>query len=294
MDNNQPDGATVLHSDPTTQAGFTIIPNAILRARHLSPGSRLLYGLLKMYAWQAGNAYPGQERLAEELGVSTRQIRNYQAELVSAGLLRVEQRGLTQTNRYWIEEIPADFLSDRKDNSGQEVAVTSGQDRKPVSDKEDADQEDSVRRESVPPAPARKSAVSATEGIPPQPPAPVKAESSIRELRPVPKGTAIKARPDAPPVLKKTPCPEAFPITPDMQDWADEHTPEIAGDLPALTGLFVAHYRSKDERRADWYAAWQGFMWRKREDARKDAARAAPRPTATVTGHRYRVVSKGA
>lgn len=292
MDNDQPDGATVLHSDPATQAGFTIIPNVILRARRLSPGSRLLYGLLKMYAWQAGTAYPGQERLADELGVSARQIRNYQQELEAAGLLRVERRGLTQTNRYWIEPIPADFLSDRKDISAQEVSVISDQDRKPVSDKEDSDQEDSVRRET-PPAPERKSPIRATGDISRQTVA--VDVSPVRDLRPVPKGTALKHRPDAPPVLKQTLCPETFPVTGDMRDWVDEHTPEIATDVEALTGLFISYYRSKGEKRADWYAAWQGFMWRKREDARKDAARAAPKAAPTVTGQRYRVVSsKGA
>jgi hypothetical protein len=84
----------VLHRNPVTQQGFTMIPNAVLTAAHLSSGARLLYGLLKMHAWQADNAYPGQERLAGYLGVSTRQVRTYQAELEQAGLITVEQRGL--------------------------------------------------------------------------------------------------------------------------------------------------------------------------------------------------------
>jgi len=120
----------VLHRNPVTQQGFTMMPNAVLTARRLSSGARLLYGLLKMHAWQADNAYPGQDRLAGYLGVSTRQVRTYQAELERAGLITVEQRGLRQTNRYWIEDIPAAFLSDR--NS------TSDQDRNSTSDKEDS------------------------------------------------------------------------------------------------------------------------------------------------------------
>lgn len=285
----QPDGATVLHSDPATQAGFTIIPNVILRARRLSPGSRLLYGLLKMYAWQAGSAYPGQDRLAEEMGVSTRQIRNYQTELVSAGLIRIEQRGLKQTNRYWIEPIPSDFLSERKDPSAQDRNVVSDQDRKPVSDKEDTDQEDSVRREA-PRAPERKSPALVAPGDISRQDDP----SDMRPVHAVPKGTSVKARADAPPVLPQMPCPDVFPVTPAMHAWVEENAPELVGDIDSITKLFSSHYRGKDVRRANWEAVWQSFVLRKLEDAHKDRARAAPKAAPTVSGHPYHLVtSKG-
>ena len=122
------DGGIIRHRNPGTQAGFTIVPNAILTAAELSTGARILYALLKMHAWQSDSAYPGQTRLAGYIGVSTRQLRTYQLELETAKLITVEQRGLRQTNLYWIEEIPVYFLSDRKH--------TSDQDRKHTSDKE--------------------------------------------------------------------------------------------------------------------------------------------------------------
>jgi hypothetical protein len=146
----------VLHRNPVTQQGFTMIPNAVLTASRLSSGARLLYGLLKMHAWQADNAFPGQDRLAGYLGVSTRQVRTYQTELEDAGLITIEQRGLRQTNRYWIEDIPASFLSDRKPTSDQDRNGASDQDRKPTSDKENTVVKNTQKEEESTPARATR------------------------------------------------------------------------------------------------------------------------------------------
>lgn len=98
--------ANIVFEDDVLEAGFTTIPNAILRFPGISPGAKLLYVLLLSYAWNKGSCFPGQDRVADDLGVSDRSVRNYITELESAGLLRIKQRGLGQTNIYYVPRIP--------------------------------------------------------------------------------------------------------------------------------------------------------------------------------------------
>jgi len=129
--------STIRFRDPAIAAGFTALPNWILKKRGLIPGAKVLYALLLSYAWQSDHCWPGQAQLAEDLEVTDRTIRTWLTELQAHDLLTVEQRGLTQTNVYWIEPwqvptVPADgrFRSDRKSTSGQpERKRTSGQER---------------------------------------------------------------------------------------------------------------------------------------------------------------------
>ena len=107
---------TLVFEDRTLAQGFTQIPNAILRCPALSAGSRLLYAILLSYAWQDGECFPGQERLADDLGFkSTRGIRKLLVELKDVGLIQVIRRGRTRTNLYVITSWSklGNILSDR-------------------------------------------------------------------------------------------------------------------------------------------------------------------------------------
>lgn len=86
--------------DPVSSAGFTQVPNHILRAKKLSAGAKLTYAMLLSYAWQNDFCFPGQQALGEDMGASERSVRTYLNELVEAGYLEVKQRGLGQTNLY--------------------------------------------------------------------------------------------------------------------------------------------------------------------------------------------------
>lgn len=79
----------------------SFLPNWLLRKAGISHGAKLCYARLAQYAGEKGVAHPGQETLAEELSVSSRQIRNYLRELVNAQLIASEQPGLAATNRYY-------------------------------------------------------------------------------------------------------------------------------------------------------------------------------------------------
>ena len=90
----------IIVEDETLREGFTQIPNAILRRKDLSPGAKLTYMALLSYAWQKGSCFPGQDRLAEDMGVGKRSVVTYLQQLQKAGLLRIKRRGLGQTNIY--------------------------------------------------------------------------------------------------------------------------------------------------------------------------------------------------
>jgi biotin operon repressor len=91
---------TIFVEDETLRQGFTIIPNAILRRPDLSPGAKLTYMMLLSYAWQQGSCFPGQERLAEDMGVTKRSVITYLQHLQESGFLIIKRRGQGLTNVY--------------------------------------------------------------------------------------------------------------------------------------------------------------------------------------------------
>ncbi len=88
--------------DETLRSGFTQIPNAILRRPDLSTGAKLTYMVLLSYAWQKDSCFPGQDTLAQDMGVSNRSIITYLKQLEEAGLLMIKRRGLGKTNLYFL------------------------------------------------------------------------------------------------------------------------------------------------------------------------------------------------
>jgi uridine phosphorylase len=90
----------IVGADPVTRHGFTQVPNFILTNEKLSVGAKLAYAMLLKYAWSDDACYPGQEKLAADMGAGSRSIRRYIDELERAGFLEVRQRGLGKTNIY--------------------------------------------------------------------------------------------------------------------------------------------------------------------------------------------------
>lgn len=129
---------SVAFDDVVEQAGFTAVPNVVLTDNTLSCQARLCYAMLRYYAWQSEDCWPGQEALAVLMGCSDRTLRAYIAELVLTGWVRVERRGFGRTNRY-ILTIP-----DRKHTSGLDRKQASGLERKQTSGlvEEDSKEED--------------------------------------------------------------------------------------------------------------------------------------------------------
>src|SRR5262245_32227947 len=67
-------------------AGFVCLPRAVLRARGLSRDAKLLYALLRDYARQDGQCFPGTARLRADLGCGHNQLARALGELEAAGL----------------------------------------------------------------------------------------------------------------------------------------------------------------------------------------------------------------
>src|SRR3989304_1935698 len=90
----------IIGADPATRYGFTQVPNFILKSDAISPGAKLAYAMLLHYAWQNDFCFPGQERLADDMGAGKRSVIRFMAELERAGFIAVKRRGLGRTNLY--------------------------------------------------------------------------------------------------------------------------------------------------------------------------------------------------
>jgi Helix-turn-helix domain len=90
----------IVGADPVTLHGFTQVPNVILKSEKLSAGAKLSYAMLLHYAWQNDYCFPGQERLAVDMGAGKRSIIRFMAELETEGYIAVQRRGLGKTNLY--------------------------------------------------------------------------------------------------------------------------------------------------------------------------------------------------
>jgi Helix-turn-helix domain len=90
----------IVGADLATRHGFTQVPNFILTNPNISVGAKLAYAMLLKYAWQDNACFPGQVKLAEDMGATDRSVRTYLKELEGAELLEIKQRGLGKTNLY--------------------------------------------------------------------------------------------------------------------------------------------------------------------------------------------------
>lgn len=90
----------IVGADPATRYGFTQVPNFVLTNKDLTVGGKLAYAMLLKYAWTDDACFPGQAKLAIDIGAGERSVRTYLKELEDAGFLEVTQRGLGKTNLY--------------------------------------------------------------------------------------------------------------------------------------------------------------------------------------------------
>ena len=89
--------------NPILRGGFTQVPNFILRDSTLSIGAKVTYAMFLSYAWHNELCFPGQERLAEDMGMSVSRVNEFIKTLESAGLIEVNRRGQGKTNLYRIK-----------------------------------------------------------------------------------------------------------------------------------------------------------------------------------------------
>jgi Helix-turn-helix domain len=99
-------------ADVLSAKGFTQVPNHVLISNQLSPGAKLTYAMLLKYAWQNDFCFPGQERLAKDMGVTDRSVRTYLKEREAKKFVGIKQRGLGKPNLYELNLLPSS--ADRK------------------------------------------------------------------------------------------------------------------------------------------------------------------------------------
>jgi len=86
--------------DPVSAGGFTQVPNILLRDSELSANAKIVYAMLLSYAWNNNRVFPGQERMAKDMGSSQPTIARATNELQERGWLEIERRGQGKTNIY--------------------------------------------------------------------------------------------------------------------------------------------------------------------------------------------------
>jgi biotin operon repressor len=87
-------------NDPIVRGGFTQVPNFILKNGNLSLGAKVTYAMFLHYAWHNDSCFPGQERLAEDMGMSQSRVSEFIKELQTASLIEITRRGQGKTNLY--------------------------------------------------------------------------------------------------------------------------------------------------------------------------------------------------
>jgi biotin operon repressor len=63
-------------------------------------GDKLAFAMLLSYAWQNDHCFPGQQRLAEDMGLHETNVRKHLKSLEANGLLEITRRGQGKTNIY--------------------------------------------------------------------------------------------------------------------------------------------------------------------------------------------------
>ena len=87
-------------ADVLTTKGFTQVPNHLLKSEKISPGAKLAYTMLLSYAWQNDYCFPGQNRLAKDMGSGVRSVVRYIQELEQHDFIKVKRQGQGRSNLY--------------------------------------------------------------------------------------------------------------------------------------------------------------------------------------------------
>ena len=91
-----------VRADIVTQHGFTQVPNFLFKNSGLSMGAIVVYSKFLSYAWHNDFCFPGQQRLADDLGMCDASINRFVKELEQSALIEIERRGQGKTNIYKI------------------------------------------------------------------------------------------------------------------------------------------------------------------------------------------------
>lgn len=95
----------VIIENEMLRAGFAALPYVVLRDTRLSIGARLTYAVLLSYAWQEDSTFVGQARMAQDMGLSARQVQRYLYELRDIGYIDISRKDKRFNNTYIIKDV---------------------------------------------------------------------------------------------------------------------------------------------------------------------------------------------
>ena len=101
-------------TDPVVADGFTQVPNFILKNDALTVGEKITFAMFLSYAWHNDKVFPGQERLAKDIGVTRQSVNTFIKGLEKKGFLTIKRRGLGLTNIYTLR-----YLVKHRNTGGQ-------------------------------------------------------------------------------------------------------------------------------------------------------------------------------
>lgn len=93
-------------ADALSSRGFTQVPNHVLESKEISPGAKLAYAMLLKYAWQNDYCFPGQDRLAVDMGVTRQSANTYLSELRRKDFISITRQGQGKPNFYRLKLMP--------------------------------------------------------------------------------------------------------------------------------------------------------------------------------------------
>lgn len=267
---------------------FSALPHVVVFDNTLSAGARLLYAVLQSYWWKTGECFASADTLAENLGVSERQIRRYLGELIDARHIVERQHGRGRSKAYAPRVSESHQKSDTgvrfeagnrtptsdfdRDVSGKrtpasDLAREDGADSEPKADTSVQGKRTNLsaplRRlpeEDLPDTGVDRGGVVAADAAPPPKPSKMKPRASSKA-----------------PKSEVTTAPDAIDLTDRHLAYAAEYGFHDPVRVRAITDHFLSHHRFLGTRGKDWYAGWQGWIRRQRDiDDERAARRGGP------------------
>ena len=206
-----------------------------------------------------GSCYPSEEQIMERLGCSRPALSRWIRIAVAEGFLEVTHYGRGLKNRRY--NYQATFPCAVPDGGiGKNLSDLPPEMGKNLSDHEPCPKDNQNQERAATPEPAGAD-------LPP-----IGAHSDFaphHEQEPTPTATVI-------PLPSKTLLPDNWELPDDYRAWAEQHRPDLAGQMDSIASKFHDFHLSKATRSACWIAEWRRWINRERAVKPHQTATTAP------------------
>lgn len=105
----------VVIDNEMTAGGFAALPYVVMLDKKLSVGARLTYAFLLRYGWQK-EAFAGQQKMAQDIGLSVRQVQRFLYELRDRGYIEINRPDRRYGNVYVVlqNRVPSKLKARKK------------------------------------------------------------------------------------------------------------------------------------------------------------------------------------